>query len=360
MKVRYPDYYKKFRCIAGECPDTCCAGWEIAVDRNSEKQYRDLQKQGKISNRDFAKKLKKYVKDGRILSEDVTCPFLNPDGLCEMYLELGPESLCHTCARHPRHLEDYGNLHEMVLLLSCPEVARLVLEENGGGFYVRDLPEKQGNMDGIDEELSELLLRVRDLIWKIGRDDSMTMNLRMAFSLALAHDVQRCLIPRQIVMIERVLERYEKAGAEKRFFAQWNRKSVNSDTLMTDFIDEFGKLELICKVWPEMMQRMRDCSRRSEEHPDYANVFAYFLYSFFMAALYDEDMLTKVKMAVMCTMMVEMLYASAVEELTTENRVSICHALARQIENSDANRFALEAMLKGNTFSARRIIDALL
>ena len=29
MEIRYPEYYKQFRCLAGECPDTCCVGWEI-------------------------------------------------------------------------------------------------------------------------------------------------------------------------------------------------------------------------------------------------------------------------------------------------------------------------------------------
>ena len=153
MEIRYPNYYKKFHCIAGACPDTCCAGWEIPVDKASERRYRQARKSGDIQNQDFARKLKKHVKHGRIISEDVTCPFLNQDGLCEMYIELGPESLCHTCARHPRHMEDYGNLHEMLLLLSCPEAARLILEENTGGFYIRTVPERQGNVDGIDEEL---------------------------------------------------------------------------------------------------------------------------------------------------------------------------------------------------------------
>lgn len=27
-----PDDYDAFRCIAGACPQTCCAAWEIVVD----------------------------------------------------------------------------------------------------------------------------------------------------------------------------------------------------------------------------------------------------------------------------------------------------------------------------------------
>ena len=41
MIVTAPHYYKEFQCIAGECPDTCCAGWEIAIDPKSLKKYRE-------------------------------------------------------------------------------------------------------------------------------------------------------------------------------------------------------------------------------------------------------------------------------------------------------------------------------
>lgn len=32
MKQIYPDFYPEFRCLAGDCPDTCCKDWEVVVD----------------------------------------------------------------------------------------------------------------------------------------------------------------------------------------------------------------------------------------------------------------------------------------------------------------------------------------
>ena len=29
------DYVKKFQCIGGLCPNTCCAGWDIHVDQET-------------------------------------------------------------------------------------------------------------------------------------------------------------------------------------------------------------------------------------------------------------------------------------------------------------------------------------
>lgn len=384
MEIRYPNYYKKFHCIAGSCPDTCCAGWEIPVDKASELRYRQVRKSGNIQNKNFARKLKKHVKQGRIISEDVTCPFLNRDGLCEMYIELGPEALCHTCARHPRHLEDYGNPHEIVLLLSCPEAARLILEENAGGFYIREFPQRQGDVDGIDEDLLEILLKARDRFWKWNADDSMTVNESMALSIAFAHDLQRRRMEQDHAGMRLILERYDTSEIAGKFQNQWRRKHSSEKEhtvrflLMSDFMEEFAGLETICHDWPEMLEECRTVlyhSKNSREsynakhkymeeiHPmtemDKQRIFEYFIYSFFLPALYDEDLLTKVKMAVFCTMAVEELYLAA-KQMDPAHRIEICHAIARQIENCDENRAQLEHILKQKQFSSRRIINALL
>ncbi len=419
MEIRYPKDYRNFQCIAGACPDTCCAGWEIPVDRASERRYRAARKT--MANQMFARKLEKYVRDGRIVSDDVTCPFLNRDGLCEMYIEMGPEALCHTCARHPRHLEDYGNLCEMVLLISCPEAARMLLEDHEDGFYMRQMPEKTGNLDGVDERFLEVLLEVRALVWELAKDERTPFAVRLGYIAALAHDIQRricrwdqavpsksegysqeqtaagrlaltdaeressksCLgepkiSPVTCEAIRDVCKKYRAPGAIGRFAGQWSGGEAHSRfLLMSDFMEELAGLETVCRTWPDRLERCRtklyhsgDSRERYEERrtaflknegtrTDFGRVFEYFIYSFLLGTLYDGDVLTKVKMAVLCTMAIEELYMAA-DSLELEDRVDICHALARQIENHDGNRSELERMLKQETFGARRIADALL
>ena len=43
MKIVTPAYFSQFHCIASDCPETCCAGWEVVVDPESEARYRALQ-----------------------------------------------------------------------------------------------------------------------------------------------------------------------------------------------------------------------------------------------------------------------------------------------------------------------------
>ena len=86
MKIVTPDYYKNFKCIAGECTDTCCAGWDVDVDKESYKQYRRV-----IGS--FGNKLRSVMvpsEDGgcTFTLKEGRCPFLNKKNLCEIYIKL--------------------------------------------------------------------------------------------------------------------------------------------------------------------------------------------------------------------------------------------------------------------------------
>ena len=40
MIYAYPEYYKDFACIAGDCRHSCCIGWEIDIDEATAEKYR--------------------------------------------------------------------------------------------------------------------------------------------------------------------------------------------------------------------------------------------------------------------------------------------------------------------------------
>ena len=37
-----PDYFNEFKCVADKCKDTCCAGWQIVIDKESIEKYKDI------------------------------------------------------------------------------------------------------------------------------------------------------------------------------------------------------------------------------------------------------------------------------------------------------------------------------
>ena len=108
MELTIPHYYRRFRCIASECPDTCCAGWEIVIDDRTLNRYRKIR--GPFGKRvrasiDWKKKI--------FRQKDRRCAFLNRDNLCDLCLEQGSESLCRTCRLYPRHIEEFEDCREL-------------------------------------------------------------------------------------------------------------------------------------------------------------------------------------------------------------------------------------------------------
>lgn len=121
MKWYAPDYYPRFACIGGRCRHSCCVGWQIAIDPESLARYQAMEGP-------FGERLRAGIHDGSFrMDEGGRCAFLTPDGLCEMILHLGEESLCQICADHPRFRNHFSHRTEMGLGLCCEEAARLTV-----------------------------------------------------------------------------------------------------------------------------------------------------------------------------------------------------------------------------------------
>ena len=210
MIIHYPGYYKKFRCLAGECPDTCCIGWEITVDRETEKTYQKLRK-GKS---ELAERLRRSVRRRLIIPDRDRCPFLAGDGLCDLCREYGEAAMTRTCRRYPRHVEDFGDIHEVELLCSCPEAARLILSEDFR-LITRNMPERKGNTDGIDEERLALWFSVREQVFAMAGDRRMPLWARMRRILAFCHDVQGRLRREDTAGVEALVERAKETACRR-------------------------------------------------------------------------------------------------------------------------------------------------
>lgn len=130
-KVLVPNYYDKFECIGGKCEDHCCKAWTITIDKDTYTKY------NKLKNSEFKKKLNESISRnrksdsnssyGKIRLENGVCPMFNEEGLCEVYLNLGPEYMSDTCKQYPRQYNKVDEVIEKSLTLSCIEAARIIL-----------------------------------------------------------------------------------------------------------------------------------------------------------------------------------------------------------------------------------------
>lgn len=159
MKHDYPAYYREFRCIAAACPDSCCQGWDVVIDSETENFYNSVQGE-------FGEKLREAIytdPDGdRVfhLAAGKKCPFWGDDHLCDIFRELGEEHLCDTCAQFPRITMDYTTFTEHTLALACPEAARLILST--GNVYKAFVGADCADCEEYDADVMRFLLTVRE------------------------------------------------------------------------------------------------------------------------------------------------------------------------------------------------------
>ena len=121
MKIRVPDYFLKFKCIADQCQDSCCIGWEIDIDGKTLDKYASL-------SGDLGCEIRQKTQHGYFpLQNNGRCAFLDCEGLCRIISGVGEDYLCDICREHPRYygVGKYGI--EGGLGLACPEAARIIL-----------------------------------------------------------------------------------------------------------------------------------------------------------------------------------------------------------------------------------------
>ncbi len=211
MKVLSPFYFDEFSCIGGKCPETCCAGWKIIIDSETYKKYQQV-------DGEFGRKLVNSIsvndKGENIFilnrENNEACPFLNTNLLCDIFLNIGEEQLCKTCKIYPRSMKKYGDIFEQDLTLSCPEVARILVNyDESIEFCFSECVEETYIEDEIDDEvlfnsliagrgLSVDLIQIKEIpIWK-----------RLYLCLTIADKLQKCIDKNEINMIQKSLEHF--------------------------------------------------------------------------------------------------------------------------------------------------------
>lgn len=128
-----PAYIKQFQCLGSECEDTCCAGWNVTLDKKTYENYTadkssPLAKafEENIERKDDSKAADNNFAVMKMHPETQNCNFLD-GGLCSIHAQKGESFLANTCFNFPRLNYTFNNNNFQVLSLGCPEAARLAL-----------------------------------------------------------------------------------------------------------------------------------------------------------------------------------------------------------------------------------------
>ncbi|MDO4297455.1 MAG: flagellin lysine-N-methylase [Lachnospiraceae bacterium] len=212
MRYIKPHYYDRFSCVAGQCPDTCCAGWQIVIDEES------LEKYGNVRG-DFGNRLKNSIDwlEDSFYQYEGRCAFLAEDQLCDLYRELGKDALCETCRMYPRHIEEFEDQREYSLSLSCPEAARIILncrEKVQFLTWETEEEENEEDFEDFDFLMFTWLEDVREVMYRIICNRKIALQVRMDQMLAFARDIQNLIDGERLFEVDELIEQYNGQAKE--------------------------------------------------------------------------------------------------------------------------------------------------
>lgn len=367
MLYTYPDYYEKFICTADKCSDTCCSGWQIVIDEKSLHRYKkgiDFPTLNMPDYVDFNEGVFKQHKDRR-------CFFLRDDNLCELCRQYGEEALCKTCHLYPRHIEEFENVRETTLSISCPEVCKIVLNNHEKVSFISKEDDKEEEYDDFDFLLYSTLLDAREVMIEIIQNRDIDIDTRAGMVLGLSHDIDKRLNDGDLFSTSDLLEYAlsEKAlkksdekvkkftGDSNRLYSYMHRKFKKLFTLEPisyDWINLYTEAEFTLfrngadyyKSWSEkfdtyVKNNMVDFDIKLEQ------LLLYFVYTYFCGAIYDSEIYGKGKLCVYSVYYIrEFIKAMFIRnggEISNEEIEDLALRYSRELEHSDENLTRIES-----------------
>lgn len=370
MLYVFPDYYPEFQCIAGACEDTCCAGWQIMVDDRSLRKYRSEKGPYRKKLQHMIDWKKKSFRQGK----EKRCAFLKEDNLCEMYCQLGAESLCRTCRLYPRHVEEFENVREISLSISCPEAARLLLEREKPLHFLEFWKEREETYESFDELFYSQLTECRDWMIRILQKRELSLKLRLGLVSGLANDMQKAFCEGRLFDCQELFERVEDPDSFAKLVKITERKLERTRTENYEWIKgmfaELSQFECLKEAWPlwleetehwlyqdgqenyEQLERefltWLSRSERDWQIP-FEQLSIYFLFTYFCGAVYDGEILASAQLGIVHVWILrEMLMAVWLrngKEVNLEDLKELTVRYSRELEHSDINQKRMEKVM---------------
>ena len=347
MIRRYLGNYNSFTCTAGQCPDTCCSGWMIEIDDASLEKYALL----KDTNFELFNNKIDWTLDTFIRRENGDCSFLREDGLCQLQRTLGEETLCMTCDKYPRHMEEFPGVREYSLSISCPAVAEdfVALSETISFAEESDVVSDNDDYPDFNELVYNKLIDLRQLFFQCLKSNNVPFERKCAGIHSVLVDVQEHLDFGQWANCDENAPKlisqssgYQLSSLEafvtfrtleplRDGFIQWTRSieglvALADTAAMTEFRSSIPWLELLK-----------------------TNLCYYFIYTYFCGSIYDDYVYAQGQQAIFNTQLIEyLLFGKWLENkksLSKKEASEIIYKYSRELEHSNDNLILLEQLL---------------
>lgn len=335
MKERYLAGYKDFKCIAADCPATCCSGWQIMIDKRSLETYRSFNDEALTNSVNWEESCFKQKPNG-------DCAFLQENGLCALIIKKGEQALCRTCDLYPRHIEVFPGAFEYSLSASCPVVAEKLMALSSLLSYTEENStlEIHEEFDTFNEEIYQELLACREEFFSLIKDPAISFDEKCGRILRKMQDVQ---------------DRYDGWDVEELSDGILNLNIMEHMELLT----ELEQLDPSFCAWLQQARSIlhkaadEDTAQFEKAHPLWQiqceNILYYFLYTYLCVACYDEYIFGMAAVAVYSAKLMKALWIAKYLELgrplSISEQAKILYLYSRELEHSTENLFLLEQLL---------------
>ncbi len=285
MTIFKPSYYDEFCCIAGKCRHSCCVGWEIDVDEDKLRIYKNTE--GAFGGM-LSESISEEGEPHFILTDGERCPFLNEENLCDIIINMGEEALCRICREHPRFRNCYEKCEEIGIGLCCEEASRIIV-----GYEKKMEISGEGEL-GCEEEI---FFEQRKQIFSILQDRAWRVE-------------ERC---------ENLCELYGINLPQK------------------DWVKVFESMERLDEKWNGYIKRLGEEEREVSEKWDtpFEQILVYFVYRHLQEGLFDGRVRERLLFAILSYKVIRKMFSVGKESM--EELCEICRMYSCEIEYSEEN-----------------------
>lgn len=336
-----PEFYERFCCIGSSCKDNCCrAGWDIEIDKKSLSFYESV---GGV----FGEKLSDSIKDGNFCLKDGVCPLLNKNGLCEIILNCGEDRLCEICTNHPRFFEWFSDRTEMGVGLCCEEACRLLFENEEPLEFVSVREDGENSGCNYSKPLYKALLAVRETLFDISRNRQLTLLNRILVCSMLVERVQKEIDLKRIDNIEGFAKKYADKNLQEELGKKLSGLSSGKRAEYTEaLLDVLAQTEPISDEWTDFIIKVGSLDTRNVSFAAaqrrfafaYEKIFTYTIFRYFLKAVYDADVISKLSMAVSAVFVTALslrLSFSLSGSITHDDLINAAKLYSKQLEYDD-------------------------
>lgn len=330
MILEYPEYFERFRCIGGSCPDTCCAGWEVDIDPDSTEYYKAVEGE-------FGDRLRKHIceENGERffpLTSENRCPFLNKKNLCDIYSNLGEESLCQTCTEYPRYFMDIGNYEQMDMSLSCMELGRIFYTETGRIEYIRSENDAEGDIITPEEQGTLIeVMALRNQCISVMQDSTDGFSEKLKTVRALISEAEG----------EDPDEKDRKRSFLKEDYVALTKLLESMDSISLEWSEKLSAYKKISASSKELSKMETFASDNAENLDIWMSKTAvYFIFRYLIDTCLDGD--PEVELCLIhrsLKLIYFMLFAEWLSKgsLDVSDMIYVSHLYSKQVEHDDGN-----------------------